>query len=483
FFIVQTNLFGQNCNCDSTFKIVKYHIEHNYAGWFDKNKQFVKQDFEQFTKTIDINSKKITIDSLCYKEIKRYVSYFQDKHLHLDYYPVSTSTTSNTNSDPIRIEHNSMTETEMLSYLKSSKQLDKAEGIWENETYKIGIIKSSKKANLFDGIIITSKNENWKAHEIKLYVEKKSKDRYILKFITGDKTELIEKKTRFFKNILDAQSLILGKQFPKSIDNISIDDYSLENDPSNPKLTFPKNDLAVWTFPNFYSQNEEVVQTLFNKHKEKLATTKYWIIDLRDNEGGDVSVGNLLLPFIYTKPIIWSSEKIRLTEDNFNNLYNAYIKEAVESLPIEKQKYYDSTFAITKTHFGEFGSLYNEIKTADTITFDKELPSPQKIVILINENTFSSGELFTILAKQSDKVIVMGQKSAGSIDYGNVLKYKTNCPGIRLTIPSSRNNWLDQGISIDRDKIQPEIYISKNIKNWLEFAYNKMAGQAKKNGR
>ena len=26
--------FAQNCNCDSTFKIVAYHIENNYAGWF-----------------------------------------------------------------------------------------------------------------------------------------------------------------------------------------------------------------------------------------------------------------------------------------------------------------------------------------------------------------------------------------------------------------------------------------------------------------
>lgn len=483
FFIVQTNLFGQNCNCDSTFKIVKYHIENNYAGWFDKNKQFVKQDFEQFTKTIDINSRKITIDSLCYKEIKKYVRYFNDKHLHLDYYPIVISTTSNNNSAPLTNENNSMTETEILNYLKSAKQLDKAEGIWENETYKLGIVKSSKKANTFEGIVITSKNENWNTNEIKLYIVKKADDNYTLKFITGDKTEIVEKKTKFFKNILDAQSLILGKQFPKVTDNISIDDYSLENDPSNPKLTFPKNDLAVWRFPNFYPQNEEVVQTLLNKHKEKLSITKYWIIDLRDNEGGDVRVGNMLLPFIYTKPITWSSEKMRLTEDNFNKLYNAYIKETVENLPPEKRKYYDSTFAITKTHFGEFGSIYNDVKIADTITFDKQILSPQKIVILINENTVSSGELFTILAKQSDKVQVMGQKSAGSIDYGNILKYKTNCPSIRLTLPSSRNNWLDQGISIDRDKIQPEIYIPKNFKNWLDLSYNLMKRQTKKNDR
>jgi hypothetical protein len=55
------------------------------------------------------------------------------------------------------------------------------------------------------------------------------------------------------------------------------------------------------------------------------------------------------------------------------------------------------------------------------------------------------------LARQSDKVIVMGEKSAGSIDYGNILTYKTNYPNISLTLPSARYNWLDYGMSIDRD--------------------------------
>lgn len=60
----------------------------------------------------------------------------------------------------------------MLTYFKSLKQLDKVEGIWENNNYKIGIIKSKANPNIFNGIIISSKNENWMAGEVKLVAEK-----------------------------------------------------------------------------------------------------------------------------------------------------------------------------------------------------------------------------------------------------------------------------------------------------------------------
>lgn len=478
--LLTTFSYGQTCNCDSTFQIVKYHIETNYAGWFDKSKQFDKIKFIELTNKVAFKTKSITVDSLCYREIKKYVDYFQDGHLHLNIRRLKSQ--NSVDNKDIVVEKLKISETEILNYFKSTKQLNKVEGIWENETYKIGILKSKGNPNIFNGFILTSKNENWIEGEIKLTITIDKLNSNKLSFITGDKTEVVENKASFFKNILDAKGLILSRVFPETKDKISLDDYTLENDPANPKLSFPKKDLAVWAFPNFYDQNADVVKTLLEKYKTKLETTKNWIIDLRKNEGGDVRVGNLLLPFLYTKPIVWSKEFSRLTEDNFNKWYNSYVKETYEAASKEQQQQYDSIFSITKTHFGQFGNWSNKNKIADTIWFENKKKYPESVVVLIDKNTFSSGELFTILAQQSDKVIVLGEKSAGTIDYGNVFTYKTNCPNISITLPSSRNNWLDLGVSIDRDKVQPNIYIPKNVSNWIEFAY-KTINDRKQNGR
>jgi C-terminal processing protease CtpA/Prc len=73
-----------------------------------------------------------------------------------------------------------------------------------------------------------------------------------------------------------------------------------------------------------------------------------------------------------------------------------------------------------KANYGKFFNTSG--KAIDTITLEKTLPFPKKIGILINKNTVSSGELFTIIARQSDKVIVFGENSGGMMDYG---KYST----------------------------------------------------------
>ncbi|MCX6317061.1 MAG: S41 family peptidase [Bacteroidetes bacterium] len=471
-FLISAKSFSQQCNCDTIFQRVKYNIENNYAGWFDKIKQFDKAKFNQLQSQISLNVRSITIDSLCFKEIKKYVDYFHDGHLHLNF--KKTPTAEKNENGPVVVRKLEMSESEMMAYFHKKGVLNQFEGIWENETYRIGVIKSREHYNLYNGIIIKSKNENWSSGEIKFTIVKGSKKDYVLKFISGDKSTSIENKSIVYKNILDAKDLIMSRVFPEPVDNISLDDYSLETNPTNPKLTFPHSDLAVWTFPNFYSENSDIVQLLLKKYQSRLDAIKYWIIDLRNNEGGDVRVGNTLLPFLYTKPIVWYSEFSRLTEDNFSHWYNTYVKDYIESLPKEKKRVYDSLFAVTKTHFGEFGHWDNENNIADTIRFEKRAVYPEKIVILIDSNTFSSGELFTILARQSDKVVIMGENSAGSIDYGNVVTKKMNCPVISLTFPTSRNNWLDKGISIDRDKVQPDVYIPRNIKDWIAFAYRRL---------
>ncbi|MBK6497221.1 MAG: hypothetical protein IPG00_03265 [Saprospiraceae bacterium] len=92
---------------------------------------------------------------MCYKRNKKYVAYFKDDHLHLN---LRASRAQNkTESKPIEIETIHITETELLGYLNSSKKINPVEGIWENETYKIGITKSKENPKLFNGVILTSK--------------------------------------------------------------------------------------------------------------------------------------------------------------------------------------------------------------------------------------------------------------------------------------------------------------------------------------
>jgi Peptidase family S41 len=468
FLLFTTAAYSQNCNCGDVFSRIKQLVENNYAGWFDKTKAFNPAKFANLTKSVTAQTATIKNDSLCAKVIQKWVGYFKDGHLVTEYYPAIKEVGSG--DKPLVIKQHLIKEAEVVQYLISSKLLDKAEGIWQNDSYKIAVVKSTTAANEFDGVIISTENENWKPGEVKFTVTKPKTGSYTVSYISGDKTTVTNTKAKFVKNILDADPLYISKIIPAAKDTFNLETYMVDNDPSTVKLRFPEAGVAVFSFPNFYDQNYEVLQTLLNDNKDKLAAATYWVIDVRKNEGGNIVVGKLLFPYLYTKPIIDYNAPTRLTSENYDNWFITYVKDSYNSSSKERQKRFDSTAAIVKAKFGTFGGIMGNNKIADTISYNERMPYPKKVAVLIDGNTFSSGELFTMLAKQSDKVVLYGQKTNGTIDYGNVLTYKTDCPSIRLTLPSNRYNWLNYGISVDRDKIKPDVFISSAIKDWVKFA-------------
>ena len=119
------------------------------------------------------------------------------------------------------------------------------------------------------------------------------------------------------------------------------------------------------------------------------------------------------------------------------------------------------------------GKMYNGSNLPfETITINKPFINPKKIALLIDENTVSSGELFTMLARQSDKVVVMGNNSGGMMDYGNILRYKTQCSTIRIQVPMDRMLWIDTGFFVDKEGLKPDVYLQGN--NLIEQAIDRL---------
>jgi C-terminal processing protease CtpA/Prc len=275
-------------------------------------------------------------------------------------------------------------------------------------------------------------------------------------------------------NILDFNIVYYEKKFPVPTVKQDIKEYTILHDKQAPKLAFVKKDLAVFTFPNFYGDSYEQLQYLLKKHEQKLSSTKYWIIDLRNNDGGDYRVGMQLLKYIYDKPMVDYNTEMRMTETNFLYWYNTYVKYTYENADTATKQELDSLFTVMKSNYGK---MYNRTGAiADTIKLDKVYRFPQKFGFIINANTVSSGELFTIVARQSSKVTVFGSNSGGMMDYGDPVAYKINGSTIKVDIPLDRQLWLNEGFSVDKEGIKPDIYLSEE--NCITTIYTKL----KKNG-
>jgi len=458
---------AQYCNCDSTFMQVKTITENNYAGWFDKMKSINTVAYKTITDNTTAAVKSIKTDSLCYSVIKKWVQQFNDGHLYLRY--IQPEKTGTQQTAAIQIKQVNLSEEEAKKYFDIRKtKINLVEGIWENENYKVAIMPEKGNAAKWNAVVLRSENKNWNNGEVKFTIQKKGNS-YSISYINGDKDYISVKPAKIVKDILDGTENFFYKVHPAPIVKSDFEAYVYDADPTNPRLSFTDATTAVFTLPNFYPQNYSLLNNLLNKNKTKLATVTNWIIDLRNNEGGNVAVSKLLLPYLYTNAIIDYNTRARITKTNYTKWFNRYVKESYDAATEADRKEYDSIRNIVLQHEGEFWPITNNVNVADTIRFDKIIPAPKKVAIIIDENTTSSAELFCALAKQSSKVTFYGQPSDGTIDYGNIISYETNCPTIRLTLPTDRYNWLDYGISVDRDKIKPDVYIPANNKNWLLF--------------
>jgi len=104
----------------------------------------------------------------CQQLINAYMDFFNDGHLWVDKVEQP--------SPKKEIQYTEVTDLDSMKImaLLKSNELDPIEGIWENNSYTIGIVKNQNKNRErdFAGIILQSSNPNFKKGEVKMEIRK-----------------------------------------------------------------------------------------------------------------------------------------------------------------------------------------------------------------------------------------------------------------------------------------------------------------------
>lgn len=214
----------------------------------------------------------------------------------------------------------------------------------------------------------------------------------------------------------------------------------------------------LFSLPDFHEDNRNKINYLINLHKRKILKTPYLIIDVRNNGGGTDRGWENIIPYIYTNPIKMTGNDLLASDElirEYSELYHWDKSfQAQRNSLIEEQKKKPDKFVLRcKDNVLELNSV---------------MPNPKRVVILSNENNGSSGEAFLLSAKQSKKVIIMGQPSKGVLDYSNVISIQCPSFAFQLQCPTTRASWVPE-YSVDKEKIKPDIYLEYN-QDWIKEA-------------
>ncbi len=433
-----------DCNCEQSLKLLITKIESEYPGFKEKTTDTIMyRDFKDrlLIKSID------TKNSDCFDLLNYYLSYFRDGHILL------------IQKNKIELEENNKKSESKVNisldgfYKHISKSKDELEGVWKSAYYKVGILKVK---NEYQGFIIEASNESWKANEIKFRLMQEGEANYYMgdHSLLEDNYELFDGSILAFNNI----NAVFIKELPKP--KLTENEIKSKLDKIEgfyfTKLTEKTSLLCISSFEDPFVER---IEKIVSDNKQAIENCENLIIDIRNNLGGTYDAYNEILPYIITNNIKGVGTEFLVTQTLIDEVESWFDDE-------EGKKMARSWISMFEGNIGKFINT----DTADVFVSDIKLAenSPKQIAVLVNKMTASSGEAFTLEAKQSKKVKILGVPTYGVIDYGSASFFDFGCENYTIMLPTWRSMRLPE-YPIDNIGVQPDIYLDESVKDWILF--------------
>lgn len=435
----------ETCNClDNLNKTIK-ETELNYAGYPAKvNVSYKKLVSNLRSKALVANDPK-----QCYYLIREYVRFFKDKHFIISY----------TNPKDF--------DSAVTSY--SGKPVLPIEGIWisPDSATKIAIQKATD--GTFEAIRCESSTDSFPKGFVYFRLIPNG-DQYIVKKYDGFvSTDFPAKQTG---NLLRLWNHTLwGKVSPQKMTKEEHEELSAWKS-NNYGLAFKQlnTEVSYLRIPSFYN-NDSKIQQLVTASDSTIRNTKYLIVDLRGNGGGNTG-WIYFLPYIMTNPIVQRPALIRVTPDNIKRKLpdlEYFVKNPIDA---EYKKYFpDEVLNAYKKAYTELPVTKEKFYPIPAVTFplDAVAKRPEKVAVIVDGFCGSSTEYFISLTHQCPRVTTYGANTIGMMDYEG-MSNPTTLPYNKfiLTIPIIKSSWTDTQ-PIDQTGFTPDVRIRLPESQWIDF--------------
>ncbi|HEY8917712.1 MAG TPA: S41 family peptidase, partial [Chitinophaga sp.] len=271
--IPAANAQTETCNCLDNLNKTIQETEANYAGYPAK----VNAGYKQLVSRLQAKASAVTEPKKCYYLIREYVRSFKDKHFIISY-------TNTKDFDSV-----------VTSY--SQKPVLPIEGIWisPDSTTRIAIQRSTN--GTFEAIKCESSIDSFPKGFVYFILTPKG-DQYVVKKYDGFvSTDFPAKQTGNLLRIWN--HTVWGKVSPQQMTAAENEELSTWKNNNN-GLAFKKINAQVsyLKIPSFYN-NDSKIQQLIAASDSTIKNTKYLIVDLRGNGGGNTG-WVYFLPYLIT---------------------------------------------------------------------------------------------------------------------------------------------------------------------------------------
>ncbi|BFT29350.1 hypothetical protein D210916BOD24_05260 [Alteromonas sp. D210916BOD_24] len=457
--------FGSTFQCEDEFEWLKTTFENNDAGFHYTVLQKGDDLYAAHNKATSTLLQSAKDEEQCHTVLRDWLSFFRKGHIGL-------SLNASRSNEAVRESAVHDFDLPAFKQYLKSKSDESLEGIWRFSSYTVAL---KKEGNVHNGYIIESANPSWKVGQVKLVIhETEDNSNPKVTFFMGDHSARQIDTMTFLGNnevVLGNSFIVMSRQAPRQESSPEIKRYLRMLSTDEPLFEKISQDTVLVRIPSFEHVFKKDIDEVIAKNLDTILSTENLIIDIRGNGGGsDVSYASLI-PLLYTNPIRTVGMEYLSTELNNKRmlgfLQNPHFSE-------EEKRWAKEGYDTLQKHIGSYINIDKDVTVE---TFNKIEPLPKHVGVLVDASNGSTAEQFLLAAKQSKKVKLFGQTTAGVLDISNM--YQTDSPSSVFTLHYSLTKSLRiPHMAIDGVGIQPDYYLDSKIPlyDWISHTQSIMEG-------
>ena len=420
-------MLAQQCKCEDEFHFLKTYMEQNHPGL--NAKELNLSSYHKTTQDLSAEIKRTQPGNDCILYLQEYFTLIKDNHIFIN--PTVPSfkrynVASQASLDSLyqsaafkSTKHRTVDSSDLVRKLAQTTQREIEGWYMDPQGNVIAIVKSSEENLVYDGIIVSSKTKLFPVGTVKYQLTHRPNGTLWAMITFPDHQKLYT----MISPSADGFSYIgltrVNSRSPAYVSNIQKAPYEFM------ALDSQVNYLRISSFEGALTRT---LDSFYRSIDSQIQTKPFLIIDIRNNGGGSDASFFGLVDHLYTRPIygdvaeIWvSPEIIKLYEEALaakKAKKNAYSQKAIEN----------DEALIKRLKAARLFTFIPLVEGTPSAIIAKVIQKqPAKIVILMNRGCASSAESFIYYAKQSSKVITMGENSKGMMGFGNILNTQTPC--------------------------------------------------------
>lgn len=471
--------------CAAAFERVQRVIEDDYAGFPDKTGGAARQRYAMHTDSLRRRAEALAgRDSVagCHQLLLAWVGFFRDGHLAVTADLDDAGPIASPSANEIRARFRATpTRTVLGSDTTPAPGEPLARRRWRGTwrtldgAYRLALVPTTPRA--LDVVVLAADGIWWTPGQIKARLSIGEGGRVEGEFLLRDHSPRAVVATlranvlQFFaRDDSTVAPITLVRDAPRRAGDLSIEEILREQRPTLGVRRVSAHTLLIGV-PSFRPDQADSVAGLLATHRDEITRTRNLIIDVRGNGGGLDHVYRPLLALVASGPIAMPGTSFRSTPGNIRT-----IERYVDSTDMSEgtRGYLRTLLDSLRRHPGEF------VTTGSTVDSSmRPTPRPLQVAILTDRGCASSCEQFVLEARQSTRVRVYGDRTAGILDYSNVVPRRVEGTPFTVHVPLSRSNRLPM-TPVDPLGIAPDVRVPRDALRPVTWTRDRLEGSARR---